>query len=48
MMNLPAQVIMGKAQINLILTAFAIALGSLTLSMLLWKKAVQHYQSWGG
>lgn len=48
MMNLPAQVLIGKINFNLILIALIIALGGLTLSVLLWKKAVRHYQSWGG
>jgi len=48
MMNLPAQVLIGKFNWELVVVAIVFAFGLLGFSMLLWKKAVKHYQSWGG
>jgi len=48
MMNLPAQVLIGKFQWQLIAVAVVFAFGLLGFSVLLWRNAVKHYQSWGG
>lgn len=48
MMTVPAQALMGFLSWQISVFSFLISLTLLSLSLRLWKRALQQYQSWGG